>query len=220
MTTTRLTNEEQKTLASYQKIAAARAKIRSDPEFWRYEFEKFRSLLPAGRIIDLGCGSGRDALLFTETQNYTYIGIDLSDEMLREAKKLVPHASFEKMSLYRLKYPPQSFDGFWASASLLHIPKRNIGMVLQEIRQVLKPSGVGFITLKEGNGEKMISGSLEGDERFYAFYREEEFARLLYENQFNVISSSREIREDNTSSQNLTSWLVYFVRASKNAASD
>lgn len=204
-----LSQEEQKTLKSYKKIAATRGKTHANPEFWRAEFEKFKSLLPSGNVIDIGCGSGRDALLLT--QGYNYVGVDASDEMLSEARQLVPSADFRKMDMYSLDFSPQSFDGFWAAASLLHIPKRNMAVVLQEIKRVMKPGGVGFIAMKEGEGEKMVRGSLEGDERFFAFYDEEEFRTALERNGFEVVESSRDTREYNQP-KNLTIWLLYFVK--------
>lgn len=205
-----LSPEELKTLGSYKKIAEARGKTHATPDFWRSEFEKFRKLLPSGKVIDVGCGSGRDALLFTEG-SYEYIGVDLSDEMLVGARELAPSADFRKMDMYALDFSPQSFDGFWAAASLLHIPKRNVGKVLQEIKQVAKSGGIGFLAVKEGEGEKMVRGSYEGDERFFAFYQEDEFLKVLQENGFEVLQHSRDMREYNPP-KNLTVWLLYFVR--------
>ena len=57
-------------------------------------------------------------------------------------------AHFVLMDFQYLKFPPRSFDGFWAAASLLHTPKRKIKSVLGNIHKILKPEGVGFISLK------------------------------------------------------------------------
>lgn len=203
-----LSQEEQKTLESYKKIAAARGKTHADPEFWRAEFEKFRRLLPSGTVVDIGCGSGRDALLLAD--EYDYIGIDASNEMLSGARDLVPAADFRTMGMYSLDFSSRSVDGFWAAASLLHIPKRNAGTVLHEIRRVTKLGGIGFIAMKEGVGERMVRGPFEGDDRFYAFYEQPEFAAVLEENGFKVLGSSRDLREYNPP-MNLTVWLLYFV---------
>lgn len=205
-----LTPEEQKTLESYKRIAAARGKTHVNSDFWRPEFEKFSELLPNGKVIDIGCGSGRDVILFTEA-GYDYAGVDISDEMLSEAKKLVPAANFVKGNAYSLDFPSRTFDGFWAAASLLHIPKINTSLVLQEIKRVTRVGGIGFIAMKEGEGEQMVQGSLDGDERFFSFYAESEFLQLLQSNGFEVLEHSRDMREYNPP-KNLTVWLLYLVR--------
>ena len=205
----RLSPEEQQTLESYKKIADARGKTHADQEFWRAEFEKFKKLLPSGTVVDIGCGSGRDALLLAK--EYDYVGIDASDEMLSGARELVPDTDFRIMDMYSLNFSSRSIDGFWATASLLHIPKRNLDRVLREIRRVTKQGGIGFIAMKEGTGERMVRGPFEGDERFFAFYQLQEFTNLLEINGFGVVESSRDVHEYNQP-KNQTVWLLYFVR--------
>ena len=108
-------------------------------------------------------------------------------------------------------FPADSFDGFWAAASLLHIPKLNAVKVLDQIKNVVKSGGIGFFAVKEGDDERMVKGSLKGDERFFAFYKEEEFLKLLQENRFEVLEYKRDMREYNPP-KNLTVWLLYFVK--------
>src|SRR3989344_1037404 len=205
-----LSPEEQKTLEAYRTIAQTRNKTHGNPDFWRSEFEMFNKLLSAGRVVDIGCGGGRDAILFTDA-GYDYIGIDLSEDMLMRARELLPNADLRKMDMYSLDFPPHSFNGFWAAASLLHIPKMNVVKVFQQIKNIVKSGGVGFFAVKEGEDERMVKGSLEGDERFFAFYKEDEFLKLLQENGYEVLEHSRDMREYNPP-KNLTVWLLYFVK--------
>src|SRR3989338_8476086 len=205
-----LSPEEQKTLEAYKTIAQTRNKTHGNPDFWRSEFEKFSKLLPVGKVIDIGCGGGRDAVLFTDA-GYDYIGVDLSEEMLVGARELLSNADFRQMDMYSLDFQPDSFDGFWAAASLLHIPKRNVAKVLEQIKKTVKSGGIGFFAVKEGDDERMVKGSLKGDERFFAFYKEEEFLKLLQENRFEVLEYKRDMREYNPP-KNLTVWLLYFVK--------
>ncbi len=205
-----LSPEEQKTLDSYRKIAAVRGKAHANPDFWLPEFKKFHQVLPTGKVIDVGCGSGRDAILFIES-GYDYVGVDISDEMLAEARKLVPTASFVKGNVYSLEYPSRHFGGFWAVASLLHIPKINAALALQEIKRVTRPGGVGFLAMKEGDGEIIVRGPYDGDERLFSFYAEEEFLALLQGNGFEIIEHSRDVREYKISKSS-TVWLLFTVR--------
>lgn len=206
-----LTSQELKTLESYRKIALARNKTHASPDFWRPEFEKFRSLLPHGKIADIGCGGGRDAVLFTEA-GYDYVGVDISEEMLSAARELVPTANFIRGSVYELNFPSKSLDGFWAAASVLHIPKNKATLALQEIRRVTRLGGIGFFSMKEGEGERMVGNSSGGDERLFSFYSENEFTKILEENGFRVLEHSRDMREYRPPG-NTTVWLLFFVEA-------
>lgn len=208
-----LSPEEQQTLASYEKIAVERAKIRSNVLWWNAAYHYFSILAPAGYILDIGCAHGRDALLFEQNTAHHYVGIDISPVMLTLARQLVPQSIFICMNMYTLGFKSASFDGFWAAASLLHIPKYHISSVLKEIRRVMRPGAAGFIALKEGDGEKMVIGNLRGDNRFYAFYHLEEFERILADNGFEVIMTNRDFREYNRNHADLNSvWLTFFVR--------
>ena len=199
-----LTAEELATLASYKLIAEARSSVHDAPEFWRPEFEGFARLLPSGRVLDVGCGSGRDAGLFIQG-GYVYAGIDLCDEMLNLARRRNPQADFRQMDMYDLKFSDRSFDGFWAVTSLLHLPKSKVGAALDEIRRVTVRGGTGLVIMKEGAGERMVRGPFEGDERFYAFYTLREFRRVLKHRGFIVLEAER-------AGPDPTVWLKYFVR--------
>jgi ubiquinone/menaquinone biosynthesis C-methylase UbiE len=206
----RLSPEEAKTQDVYRVYAPVYATSHSDPDWWRSALEKFQELLPSGRILDIGCGTGRDALLIS-TAGYAYTGIDLCRQMLEQARRNAPEAAFANMSMYVLGFRPNSFDGLWASASLLHSPKRRVRAALREIRRVVKPGGVCFFSLKEGEGEGMIPHpSCEG-ERFFAFYREEEFISLLGSEGFEVLEFWRDLRQYNPPEQK-TVWLLYLAR--------
>lgn len=115
------------------------------------------------------------------------------------------------MNMYTLDFPPQSFDGFWSAASLLHIPKHNVVAVLSGIKNVIRPGGIGFIAIKEGYGEKIIQGPSPADRRFFAFYQPSEFQSVLVERGFEVLADYRAMMDYNPP-KNLTIWLVYFVR--------
>ncbi len=205
-----LTSEEEKTLEFYQKSAEKWAEAhRIDLDCWRSQFENFNKLLSEGKIIDVGCGHGRDALFLNK--QFKYIGIDISSELIEQARKLVPDADFRVMSMYNLDFPEHTFDGFWASAFFLHIPKSKIDDTLGKLKKVLKPNAIGFIAMKEGKEERMVADKL-GGERFFAFYQQEEFAKVLERNSFEVLESTKDLRKYNPP-QNLTVWLLYFIRA-------
>ena len=172
------------------------------------EFKIFHKLLPSGKIIEIGCGGGRDAKLILQS-GYKYLGTDISEGMVTEARNNNPSGKFEVKSVYDFDYPKNIFDGFWASTSLLHIPKSKIKEALSNIHRVVRDKGVGFIAIKEGSGEKLDE---KDDEvrRFWSYYTLDEFTEVLQKNRFKIIEKLRKPMSEKTT------FLIYFVEVEKN----
>ncbi|MEI6053777.1 MAG: methyltransferase domain-containing protein [Candidatus Saccharibacteria bacterium] len=196
------------TKSFYDKNARNWVIKRSNLEACRAEFEQYRELLPNGKILDLGCGTGRDASLFL-AENYDYTGIDLSDGMIDEAKKLFPAGKFEAMDLCDLKFNDQSFDGIWSFAAYLHIPKKDISDAIKEANRVLKLGGIGYITIKKGNFESYLGEG--GSKRYWAFYGKNQFAKILQDNGFEIIKSWEDKRDYNPPTD-VSIFLSYFIK--------
>ena len=97
--------------------------------------EKFCGYIPSGGLIlDLGCGSGRDAKIFSEERGYEVIGVDPSNNMLTIAKENAPNVEFKEMEAESLLFDSGEFDGVWACASLLHLPKSRLPGAIGEVR--------------------------------------------------------------------------------------
>lgn len=195
---------------AYDALVHQRNIIASDPKTWGFEaIILTRRARRNARILDIGCGAGRDALLLPRVGEFKYTGVDVSHEMLVEARKLAPGVSFARGDMYTLPFADRTFDAFWAAASLLHVPKHYIGRVLDEIRRVLRLDAVGFIAMKEGVGERMVPGPLPGTDRFFSFWLQDEFVATLHSHGFSVLESSRR----KLSSEDRTTWLRFFVQA-------
>lgn len=199
-----------------QKMAETYDKIASDystshfAHFWIEEFDFYKSIINGKKIIDLGCGAGRDADVFVKN-GFDYTGIDTSGGMLKVARERVPNGKFQQMDLSKTTFADGAFDGFWASASFLHIPKKDIAGVLQETKRITKKGGVGFISVKEKTelDEGMIEENrYDGISRYFAFYVQDEFKNLLEQNNFSVIKMSTRTEDD----KRKTNWLCYFVK--------
>lgn len=201
---------KEETRKTYDKIAEHYSKANSY-QFWVGELERFRELLSGKKIIDIGCGAGRDAAIFTR-EGFDYTGIDASEAMLKIAKEVAPEGVYKQMDFFHLDFQDNSFDGFWAAASYLHIPKAEVGKALAEAERILKPGGVGFISLKERNGmeEGMIEQTYSSDKvsRFFAFYEKGEFERYLTSAGFELVGEATHFEQDERN----TTWLGYFVR--------
>lgn len=118
---------------TYSVIAEEYNKANFNP-FWNDEFKKFKQLIPGKKVIDIGCGAGRDAVVFTQ-ENFDYTGIDTSPEMLAIAKQRAPKGTYIEMDFFDLQFKDNTFDCFWATASFLHVPKNEIKNVLLEAKR-------------------------------------------------------------------------------------
>lgn len=117
---------------------------------------RFLEKLPDGaRILDAGCGSGRDARAFLDA-GYEVVAIDASRGMAEQARKRlgveVEVMRFEEMSFR------EEFDGIWACASLLHVPSEDLPDVLERMRRALKPGGTLYLSFKCGESEERRAG--------------------------------------------------------------
>ena len=133
-------------------------------------YARVEPLLPVGaKIIDIGCGSGRDAKHFMES-GYTVTAIDGSPELCKQAEKLlgipVPCLLFQEIDF------DKEFDAAWACSSLLHVPKAELPDVMRRICKALKPGGVFYASFKYGATERVSSG------RFFADYTENDLPQL------------------------------------------
>jgi SAM-dependent methyltransferase len=135
-------------------------------------YDTFLNFLPSGGLIlDAGCGSGRDTKYFLSL-GYKVIAIDASEEMARLSSQFTGHKTIQ-MDFYDLDFEQQSFDGIWALASLLHIPKKDIDHIIGNFSDILKTDGVFCMSFKEGIGERLEEG------RFFNDYTESEFRTLM-----------------------------------------
>jgi len=198
-----------KTTEAYNKIAEDYNK-RNYNHFWQKEYKFYKSIIFGKKIIDLGCGAGRDAEAFVK-DGFNYLGIDSSEEMLKIAKERVPDGQFEVMNLRNIDLPFESFDGFWASASLLHFPKKEVPMILKSFYNILKNNGVGFISVKEKRDvdEGFIKEEKYGGiERYFSFFTEEEMDNFLEKAGFSILKHLYLFEEAPSD----TKWLCFFVK--------
>lgn len=112
-------------------------------------YKKFFAVLPPkAKILDAGCGSGRDSKYFLSL-GYEVVAFDGSEEMVklstREIGKQTLHLRFEDMNF------DCEFDAVWASLSLLHVPYDQMRDVLIKIRCALKFGGIFYASYKYGD---------------------------------------------------------------------
>ena len=130
----------------------------------------FLNLLPhGGRILDFGCGSGRDALEFCK-RGYQVDASDGSAEMCKLATEYtgipVRQMLFQELSEI------EKYDGIWACASILHLPKNELKNVLDKMKTALSKSGIIYTSFKYGTFEGERNG------RYFTDFTEESFEKF------------------------------------------
>ena len=127
-------------------------------------------LKPGARILDAGCGSGRDAKAFSE-MGYEVEAFDASAELVELARQHtglpVKQMRFEDVT------EVERYDGIWCCASLLHVPLAELPGVMAQLAKALKPGGVWYLSFKYGSGER------EKDGRRFTDMDESGFAEVL-----------------------------------------
>lgn len=178
-----------RTISYYNKNAKEFCKntVDVDMSFCR---DKFLKYLKAGStILDAGCGSGRDSVAFKQL-GYHVTAMDASPEICKEAEKVLGQKvlckTFEELD------DENMYDGIWACASLLHIPKESMAEVLNRLKCALKDGGVLYASFKYGDEEKIVNG------RFFNYYDEKSLRVLMEENGFEVLElfATQDVRED------------------------
>ena len=119
-------------------------------------YEAFtRHLAPGARVLDAGCGSGRDAKAFQE-MGYQVEAFDASSAMVELARE---HTGLPvKVMTFANVDWKEEFDGIWCCASLLHVPAVELPGVMRRLADALKPGGVWYVSFKYGDGEREVDG--------------------------------------------------------------
>ena len=133
--------------------------------------ERFLDKISKGaHILDFGCGSGRDTKYFLD-KGYKVTAVDGSHEMCVFASQFtgteVKQMMFQELNEHEL------YDGIWACASILHLPKDELIIVLSKMCDSLKKNGIMYTSFKYGEFE----GNRYG--RYFIDMTEDRFGKLV-----------------------------------------
>jgi SAM-dependent methyltransferase len=161
---------EQITIAEYQATAEG-FRIGT----WDHDVSQNRNALISampnnpGRILDFGCGPGRDLMAF-KTLGHEAIGLDATPAFVEMAKQITGCEVWQQNFL-NLNLPNQYFDGVFANASLIHVPQASMENVLRDLYNCLVVGGAIVMSLARGTGEGFES-RMTGD-RYTSFWEYE-----------------------------------------------
>lgn len=118
--------------------------------------DRFLASVPEGsRILDAGCGSGRDAKAFAE-RGYDVVAFDASPELARLASA---HCGFDVAArTFDDVDEVDTYDGIWCCASLLHVPRAALEPTIARLWGALRHGGTLYTSFKQGQGERVHDG--------------------------------------------------------------
>ena len=162
-------------------------------------YKEFLKLVPeGGKILDLGCGSGRDSMNFMKL-GYEVTAVDGSKELAKKASALlgkeVIASTFEELEL------KEKFHGIWACASLLHIKREDLKTVLNNLYNNLEDNGVFYMSFKYGEKEYV-----DDKNRYFNCFTDESIISFINENtKYNILGLY--ITEDKLGRVNEVKWV-------------
>lgn len=198
-------NDRQRTIDTYNKSAEELAAYFQGIGARKQDINKAFELMGSKEnplVIEIGCGDGRDAAEITKRTN-NYVGFDISEGMIKVAKRNLPKAQFEVSDAMDFIFPHDT-DLVFAFASILHLDKEELSILFQRIEKVLKPGGIIYISTKYmPEYTSSIKKDTHGERLFY-FYNSDLIKEIAGKN----FSSAAEDRQLIGS----TNWLTIALR--------
>ena len=152
---------------------------------------RFVAYLPnKAYVLDFGCGSGRDTKAFLD-MGFFFFSTDGSGELCARASEYTG-IQVKKMMFHELN-AHEKYDGIWACASILHLPKAELAEVIGKIEAALKSGGVLYTSFKYGNSEGIVNG------RYFTYFTEKtlnEFLKNVTSLQILDMWITRDVRPD------------------------
>jgi ubiquinone/menaquinone biosynthesis C-methylase UbiE len=102
-------------------------------------------------VWDFGCGPGNTAA-YLKDLGVEISGLDLSEEILQQARTRHPGLRFRKGNILALEFADRSLAGVVAFYAIIHFSKEQVELAFREIFRVLQPEGLFLFTYHIGDG--------------------------------------------------------------------
>ena len=132
--------------------------------------DKFLQMLSGKKILDFGCGSGRDTMYFLKS-GFDVTATDGSEELCKYASEYT--GIQVKQMLFQDLDEVDYYDGIWACSSILHLSKNELRIVMNKMSRALKSGGIIYTSFKYGNFEGERNG------RFFTDFTIDEFTGFV-----------------------------------------
>ncbi|RVU81280.1 class I SAM-dependent methyltransferase [Leucothrix sargassi] len=120
------------------------------------------------KILDVGCGSGRDSVFFAN-KGFEVVAIDGSKSLIELAQQTDTRIDWQCLRFHEIAKQSwqNQFTGIWACASLLHVSFDDLTKLLNDLIRCLKSDGILYASFKYGDSER------EKDGRFFCDINEQ-----------------------------------------------
>lgn len=126
------------------------------------------------RVLDVGCGTGATTAMFTG-QGVEAFGVDLSPEMVAQARRLNPGLEFTVGSMLGMDVADGSVGGVCAWYSIIHVPDTHLAAVFSEFHRVLVPGGLLLLAFQVGDRPRLLAEAFDQQVALTFFRRQPEW---------------------------------------------
>lgn len=161
-----------KTLKYYNENAQPFASGTVSVKFTEVQDKFLEKLNPDAYILDFGCGAGRDTKYFL-SRGYQVDAVDGSEQLCRIASEYTGIKVRQK--LFQELDEKEKYDGIWACASILHLPKKQLREVLKNMYAALKSEGWIYTSFKYGE----FTGERNG--RYFTDFTTDTFKDFIHD---------------------------------------
>ena len=169
---------------------------------------------PGARVLEIGSGPGRDALAL-EQIGLSVRRTDISAGFVRQLRSAGYVADQLDPLRDELTDPLRDgapYDAVWANASLLHVRRESLPIVLRRLAAVTRLGGTLHVTLKEGDGDQWTVHGNVSAPRFFTFWREDALREVLREAGWDVDEVRHgESRHQSSGDRSSQAWLAVFA---------
>ncbi|MGF9756595.1 class I SAM-dependent methyltransferase [Microvirga sp. 0TCS3.31] len=167
-----MTSETSETVRSYDRDAAAYvARTATVPDSVRAALERLADRLgPGARVLEIGSGGGRDALL-AEQLGLAVRRTDVTPAFVALLREQGHGCDLLDPLVDDLSSPDGPYDAVWANASLLHVARDDLPTVLDRLAAVTRPGGLLCMSLKEGDGDGWSTHGTISGPRHFTYWR-------------------------------------------------
>ena len=158
------------TIDYYNKNANQFIDNTSKVDFESHQNLFLKKLSEGAYILDFGCGSGRDTKAFLD-KGYAVTAVDGSKELCILASQYT--GIDVKQMMFQELNECEVYDGIWACASILHLSKDELLIVIAKMCKALKQDGIIYMSFKYGEFEGYRKG------RYFIDMTEATFEKLI-----------------------------------------
>lgn len=163
------------TQQSYEKVASAYYSATLGQSVAQDQMDEFMNMVnPPAKVLDIGCGPGRDTKFLTK--KYSVTGIELVKKFANIASFENPNAKIINADIITYDLPKNEYKGIWSRDALHHIPDEHLDSVFKKIADSMVEGGIFYMIVREGQGEIIEKEKKKYSEieRFYHLFSTEE----------------------------------------------